>query len=167
MIGGQDIIIDRRAQPEDLPALLDAIKKEWPEAMAEGSEDSPNQHFVYRDHAVLESWKKWGKLEENDDGMIHILKEPDTITLVVGSRIEALQFAHRIIAGLGWQLNKSALQIRLTPAEWLRWKNWYDQIPFVQRGEAVGFALGYTSEAEPGTATLPDDLDSIVLFKGG
>ncbi len=166
MIGGQDIIIDRKAQPGDLPALLDAIKKEWPEAMAEGSEDSPNQHFVYRDHAVLESWKKWGKLEENDDGMIHILKGPDTITLVVGSRIEALQFAYRIIDGLGWH-QRHTLQILLTPAEWLRWKDWYDQIPIVQRGEAVGYALGHTSEVEPGTGTLPDDLDSMVLFKGG
>ncbi len=167
MIGGQDIIIDRAAHPGDLSTLLDAIKREWPGAMVEGSVGPPDIYFVYRDPGTHKSWKKWGKLEENDDGMIQIVKDPTTITLVVGSGVEALQFAHRIIDGLGWQLKRGELEVRLTPSEWLRWKAWYDILPLFQRGEAYGFALGYTRDAEPGTATLPASLDSTVIFKWG
>ncbi len=55
------------------------------------------------------------------------------------------------------------LQEKLTPDEWERWEVFRRSLSPWQYGEAIGYALGRTKDCEPGTGTLPTDLDTMLL----
>lgn len=59
------------------------------------------------------------------------------------------------------------LHRRLAPEEWDRLQRWLEGKTLEQRGEALGYALGYIKTAEPGAGRLPKVLDSMLLLTRG
>lgn len=103
MIGGDDIIYDRRLSSEMLDFTLRMFRGFWPEAVA-GDHDGPDEalpintairdtlggvdgFFVYTNKAAEESWGRLGADPSNDDMMIYVLLGEDSTTFVVSDSL--------------------------------------------------------------------------------
>ena len=113
MIGGIDIRIKSAAGEELLEVAANALAQLWPNAVFEDGETGEPydsvwnvpfsemaEVFVYRDEQSAKIWSKKGAVPEALNSMIHLLRDPGLLTVVVddlsdemGEAIDAIKSA--------------------------------------------------------------------------
>lgn len=97
MIGGADIVLHGQTKAHDADLLVRGIRSEWPRAVIQRADEEngtpiralrfpilgPTELIVYRDDASYQSWRSEGATADNQDAMIHIIVDDDSVTLVV------------------------------------------------------------------------------------
>jgi len=84
MIGGQDIILKTRLEPQVAREVLVRISHFiWPDQVEEPDGDDV---FVYKDQKAKDSWDKDGVTEENDEQMMQFICRHEQVTIVWGSK---------------------------------------------------------------------------------
>jgi hypothetical protein len=87
MIGGQDIILKTRLDPQVAREVLVRISRHiWPNQVEEPIVDIPHAVFVYRDQKSKDSWDKDGVTEENDEQMMQFICRHEQVTIVWGDK---------------------------------------------------------------------------------
>ncbi len=102
MIGGKDIIYDRRLSSDMLAHVLRMFKGFWPSAVVEDQDATAVQtideaiqdtlggipgFMVYLEWRAYESWDVMGADPSNDDTMIYVLLGEDSTTFVVSDSL--------------------------------------------------------------------------------
>lgn len=89
-IGGYDIPFP----PGYEGVIFRAVRELWPEGFLEGNEGPiplniegapEGEVFFYRDMQAYRSWTDYGARDDNADQMVHLLWDPMSVTVVVGS----------------------------------------------------------------------------------
>jgi hypothetical protein len=97
MIGGEDIVLSIPNRPHYLTLILQALSSAWPGAqfqLAESVSAVPfgkfvlpttglGEVFIYRDAGSYAAWSQRGATVQNQDAMMHVIVEPNSITIVV------------------------------------------------------------------------------------
>jgi hypothetical protein len=91
MISGHDVIIGVAQPLESVKSLvLQAIQGKWPDMEVEPDTETDDrwEAFVYQDREALDLWDNVETdrdLEATQDLMVHVILEPDLLTMVFGS----------------------------------------------------------------------------------
>ena len=130
MIGGMDVTLAGPTSPAEMLLALKYLHGRWPKAIAEDQYDhrltwsyipplsAGLELFVFRDPAAAESWRESGATEENSDSLVHLIFEPDCLTLVVDSGAsETRRLADELIA-----LLRQNRMLRSTPSSRAQYK---------------------------------------------
>lgn len=93
MLGGQEVFLQSSLETAgSVRAALDSIKATWPMLMCHdpvSGRDSNDisadatEILVFKDENAMRSWRDLGADESNRDTMIHLLADPNVVTLVV------------------------------------------------------------------------------------
>jgi hypothetical protein len=96
MIGGHDISFATRAAAENLEGAIRLAVVLWSEAVVENAETGevldrvfmgpralPREVLVYKNVAARDSWARDGAVSENANLMVHIIRGPESLTVVV------------------------------------------------------------------------------------
>jgi hypothetical protein len=125
MIGGIDVHIPTRCGPPlSTEVAVRAIRQQWPQAGYENGATGERyslfrlipfgeieEIFVYREPHFTDRWDEEGAIAALSNTMIHIVAEPDLITVVVDLRDAAMD---EIIAAIRSALDDDILHL---PAE--------------------------------------------------
>lgn len=97
MISGTDFVLPAPSERDGIADCLSAIRNFWPDAVVElGDRDAAlsaiadfapsesDELFVYRDARAAEAWEQDGGTPELLHLMIHLLRDNEEITIVVG-----------------------------------------------------------------------------------
>jgi hypothetical protein len=118
MIGGIDIPLPTRAGRASLEVAVRAIRQRWPRAEFEDALSGERfEHFlqipfgeieelfVYRDRAAADAWDEQGAVPSVANTMIHLISDPDAMTVVVDERDAAMnEVVQAIKSGLEDQI---------------------------------------------------------------
>jgi hypothetical protein len=99
MIGGIDIRLPTRAGALSAEVAVRAIRQRWPHAIFENGLTGERyglfaeipfgeleELFVYRDLRAAELWDNEGAVPEAYNSMIHVIRDPDMVTVVIDER---------------------------------------------------------------------------------
>lgn len=99
MIGGIDVRIPTRAGVSSSEVAVRAIRQKWPNAVFEngltgdrydGFWNIPfgeiEELFVYKDSDAATIWDAKGAVDEASNSMIHLISDPDLLTVVVDEK---------------------------------------------------------------------------------
>jgi hypothetical protein len=99
-IGGVDLIV-QGARRGDADAVVAALARHWPDAVAHDLDSSPvpasaaklhgAELFVYRDRESFDSWQREGATPANAASMVHIVIGPNSMTVVTDEEAEGLR----------------------------------------------------------------------------
>jgi hypothetical protein len=104
MIGGIETHLQTNAGRAAMEAAVRAIRKRWQLAAFENGitgerykslEQVPfgeiEELFVYRDSALADQWDEEGAIPELANTMIHLLRDDDTLTIVVDEQNDEME----------------------------------------------------------------------------
>ena len=124
MIGGIDIEIPHHAGENASEVVVRTIRLQWPLAAFENGLTGDRygrypeipfrqieELFIYRDNQVADQWDAEGAVAALCNTMIHLITEPDLVTLVIDERTEEMM---RMVASIRFALQDSS---RFIPAE--------------------------------------------------
>ena len=97
MIGGRDIVLSGPTRPDEAERIIRTLRPIWPNLVVQdATADEPYDHdeleragpqlrefLVYRDTSAFSSWAEHGATPDNTDALLHVILEPNAITLVV------------------------------------------------------------------------------------
>jgi hypothetical protein len=99
MIGGIDVAIPTNCGPMSIEIAVRAIRQRWPHAEYENGITGDRYHefgqipfgkleeiFVYRDGAAADRWDADGAIPSLRNTMIHLVADPELVTVVVDER---------------------------------------------------------------------------------
>jgi hypothetical protein len=128
MIGGVDIELRSMAGDLAVEVAVRAVRQHWPHAVFENPETAEryetfleipfgelNELFIYRDAAAADAWDAQGAVPELYNTMVHIVADPDTVTVVVDEKNSVID---ELVGDISQALKDEILYVRADFNSW-------------------------------------------------